>query len=343
MATAKKTASGKWRVQVYYDGKTHSITRDTKREAEYAALEMQMQHKREVGRVTVGKAIDAYIASKDGVLSPTSIEGYEKIRRNYLQSLMDVPLSSLNELVVQSAFNAEAKRVTRHGTSPTPKTMANVRGLFSAAMAQYGLHFSPTIPAKRKRIRTLPEPQEIYSIIHGTDIELPCMLAMWLSFTMSEVRGIRVCDIKDGIMTINQVVVDVRGMPVAKAAGKEYDRNRALAVPPYIMRLIEDTPAWKNGDGYIITASGESIRGRFRRLCAKADVDITFHDLRHVNASVMLQLNVPDKYAMERGGWKTDSTMKRVYQETFSRERKNVDAIIDSYFDNVTKNFTPKK
>ena len=343
MATAKKTASGKWRVQVYYDGKTHSITRDTKREAEYAALEMQMQHKRDVGRVTVGKAIDAYIASKDGVLSPTSIEGYEKIRRNYLQSLMDVPLSSLNELVVQSAFNAEAKRITRHGTTPTPKTMANVRGLFSAAMAQYGLHFSPTIPAKRKRIRTLPEPQEIYSIIHGTDIELPCMLAMWLSFTMSEVRGIRVCDIKDGIMTINQVVVDVRGMPLVKAAGKEYDRNRALAVPPYIMRLIEDTPAWKNGDGYIITASGESIRGRFRRLCAKAGVDITFHDLRHVNASVMLQLNVPDKYAMERGGWKTDSTMKRVYQETFSRERKNVDALIDSYFDNVTKNFTPKK
>ena len=25
----QKTASGKWRVQVYYDGKTHSITRDT--------------------------------------------------------------------------------------------------------------------------------------------------------------------------------------------------------------------------------------------------------------------------------------------------------------------------
>lgn len=343
MATAKKTASGRWRVQVYYDGKTHSITRDTKREAEYAALEMQMQHKREVGRVTVGKAIDAYIASKDGVLSPTTIEGYEKIRRNYLQSLMDVPLSSLNELVVQSAFNAESKRITRQGTTPTPKTMANVRGLFSAAMAQYGLHFSPTIPAKRKRVRTLPEPQEIYSIIRGTDIELPCMLAMWLSFTMSEVRGIRVCDIKDGIMAINQVVVDVRGMPLAKAAGKEYDRNRALAVPPYIMRLIEDTPAWKDGDGYIITASGESIRGRFRRLCAKADVDITFHDLRHVNASVMLQLNVPDKYAMERGGWKTDTTMKRVYQETFSRERKNVDALIDSYFDDVTKNFAPKK
>ena len=256
---------------------------------------------------------------------------------------MPVPLSQLNERVVQSAFNAEAKRITRHGTSPTPKTMANVRGLFSAAMAQYGLHFSPTIPAKRKRVRTLPEPQEIYSIIRGTDIELPCMLAMWLSFTMSEVRGLRVCDIKKGVVTINQVIVDVDGMPIAKAAGKEYDRNRALAVPPYMMRLIEDTPAWKDGDGYIVPRSGQAIYKRFKRLCAKADIDITFHDLRHVNASVMLQLNIPDKYAMERGGWKTDSTMKRVYQETFSRERKNVDAIIDSYFDDVTKNFAPKK
>lgn len=36
MATAKN-GIGQWRVQVYYDGKTHSITRDTKREAEYAA------------------------------------------------------------------------------------------------------------------------------------------------------------------------------------------------------------------------------------------------------------------------------------------------------------------
>ena len=34
--------------------------------------------------------------------------------------------------------------------------------------------------------------------------------------------------------------------------------------------------------------------------------------------------------------------MKRVYQETFSRERKNVDTIIDSYFDDVTKNIAQK-
>ena len=39
---------------------------------------------------------------------------------------------------------------------------------------------------------------------------------------------------------------------------------------------------------------------------------MSFHDLRHVNASVMALLKIPDKYAMERGGWKTDSVMKIV-------------------------------
>lgn len=256
---------------------------------------------------------------------------------------MPVPLSQLNERVVQSAFNTETKRITRRGTPPSLKTLSDVRGLFSAVMGQYDLHFSPTVPAKRKRMRNLPEPPAIYGVVRDTAIELPCMLAMWLSFTMSEIRGLRVCDIKDGMATINQVIVGIDGLAVTKAAAKEYERNRALAVPPYIMRLIEDTPAWKDGDGYIVPRSGQAIYKRFKRLCAKADIDITFHDLRHVNASVMLQLNIPDKYAMERGGWKTDTTMKRVYQETFSRERKNVDALIDSYFDDVTKNFTPKK
>ena len=62
---------------------------------------------------------------------------------------------------------------------------------------------------------------------------------------------------------------------------------------------------------------------------------MTFHDLRHLNASVMLMLGVPDKYAMERGGWSTTSTLKSVYQETFSDERRAYDDRIDRYFSEI--------
>ena len=46
----------------------------------------------------------------------------------------------------------------------------------------------------------------------------------------------------------------------------------------------------------------------------------------------MLALGVPDKYAMERGGWKTPHVMKSVYQHTFSQEHLHVDRRIDTFF-----------
>lgn len=56
---------------------------------------------------------------------------------------------------------------------------------------------------------------------------------------------------------------------------------------------------------------------------------------RHLNASIMLLLGIPDKYAMERGGWSTPNTLKSVYQHTFSEERRQVDAKIDDFFNGI--------
>ena len=169
--------------------------------------------------------------------------------------------------------------------------------------------FPQPFPRSGSGCATFPNPPAIYGVVRDTAIELPCMLAMWLSFTMSEIRGLRVCDIKDGMVTINQVIVDVDGLAVTKAAAKEYERNRSLSVPPYIMRLIKRTEVWQHGEAYLVPLSGQAIYKRFKRLCNKANLEITFHDLRHINASVMLQLHVPDKYAMSvaTGGLSTPS------------------------------------
>ena len=64
---------------------------------------------------------------------------------------------------------------------------------------------------------------------------------------------------------------------------------------------------------------------------------MTFHGLRHVNASVMLKLKVPDKYAMECGSWKTENVYKNIYGHTFSDERELVDDTVDDYFENLIK------
>lgn len=46
----------------------------------------------------------------------------------------------------------------------------------------------------------------------------------------------------------------------------------------------------------------------------------------------MALLNVPDKYAQERGGWKSDKIMKGTYMQTFKSETIAVDNKINEYF-----------
>jgi len=46
-------------------------------------------------------------------------------------------------------------------------------------------------------------------------------------------------------------------------------------------------------------------------------------------------LGMPEKYATERGGWKTDETTKKVYQNVFTAERKAIDSRINAYFEQI--------
>ena len=52
----------------------------------------------------------------------------------------------------------------------------------------------------------------------------------------------------------------------------------------------------------------------------------------------MLALGIPDKYAMERGGWSAPNTLKNVYQHTFTEERQLVDEKIDGFFNDILSN-----
>ena len=80
--------------------------------------------------------------------------------------------------------------------------------------------------------------------------------------------------------------------------------------------------------------SPQTIRNRLAAATEKAGIPFYgLHALRHTNASIMLSLNTPDKYAMERGGWSSDKTMKQTYQHTMSEKQKQVADDLDNYFE----------
>ena len=71
----------------------------------------------------------------------------------------------------------------------------------------------------------------------------------------------------------------------------------------------------------------------WKKICKENGWSMTYHDLRAESASICLLLSIPDKYALQRGGWSTTEVYKRVYQQTFSEERLLVDKKINDYIE----------
>ena len=353
MANAKKLPSGNWRVLVfngykYVDGKRKrdyiSITATTENEANYLALEHELHYKeisRDSTKMKLSEAIDKYIAMSGNILSPTTIQGYKKIKKNNFQNIMDTQLYKLTAQKLNEEINNEIKRPSKQrGTKDctkglSPKTVINAYGLISAVLNEFHPKLDTSrvrMPEKQKIIKEVLPPEIIFDAVKGTSVELPVLLAMWLSFSMSEIRGLtKSKSINGDYITIRETVVDVAGKVITKDAAKEYERIRRHRIPPYIKTLIAKTDPT---DDRLITVSAGAITSKFYRILQRNNLPhMRFHDLRHINASVMVELNVPDKYAQERGGWKTEHTMKEVYQHTFSKARKEIDDKIDEYFE----------
>ena len=78
------------------------------------------------------------------------------------------------------------------------------------------------------------------------------------------------------------------------------------------------------------------ITDRFADILNKCGVPhFRFHDLRHYNASVMLALGIPDKYAMARMGHSTPNMLQNVYQHLLSEKEKEVSDNINNFFNNL--------
>ena len=65
-----------------------------------------------VSDYTVEQAMEKYIESRSNILSPSTIQGYKKIKNNNLQSIMDIKVKKLSQNNIQSAVNADAKTLS---------------------------------------------------------------------------------------------------------------------------------------------------------------------------------------------------------------------------------------
>lgn len=344
MSKAEKRGHS-WRVRVYdytdENGKRHNVsfTAPTKAEAELKAAEFKANKKRSQRAprdLTVGEAVDRYIQLK-ALLSPTTLQAYATMRRFAFPRLMAMRVSKLTDEIVQLAINEEARRIAPSGKPLSAKTVKNEYALISGALSTVcKLHFQVTLPTYQRHKKPLPDPVDVVRAFIFTDIELPCFLAMWESYSMSEIRGLKCSDLRGNMLTINRVKVEVNGRDVVKDTAKQETRLRTHELDDFLVQMIHSTEAYQNYlktgvDGFLVPYNRKTIYEKWRDRCEEYGLgDLDFHSLRHVNCSIMVLVGVADTYINERGGWKSSLVPNAVYKQTFPSQRKADDAKVNN-------------
>lgn len=335
LPTPQKLPSGAYRCQVMIDGHRVSVVDDDAKTAQAKAVALQagiVEQNKAPAKMTVSEALNRYIESKNAVLSPSTIYGYKKISKNRIKEISKIQIGELTQEKIQRWVNTLAK-------TKSPKTVADTHGLISAVLAEYRPSFvlRTTLPQKVKHEIAIPSESEVKAIMAaciGTKYELPIMLAIWLGLRESEILGLTWDSFDGENLRISKAIVIGEDGAVEKGT-KSYSGTRTIRVPQYLIDLLNTYP--HNGD-HIVNMSGKAIYSGFSRICEKAGIThYRFHDLRHLNASVMLASGIPDKYSMKRMGHATSNMLKTVYQHTIKEKEKQYDDTIDSYFENLMK------
>lgn len=335
----RQMSSGNWFIQLRIGGKSITVTQPTEERCIAEAMGIKsglIEKERDPTKMTVGEGIDKYIELRTPVLSPSTIAGYKRLRKNCMQGIMSLAIRSLTQSHIQREVNAMAKE-------KSPKYIANAHGLLVAMLHEYAPDFRVTtaLPSPRKPDIKLPNDADIAAImtaVKGTSVEIPILMALWMGMRKSEIRGATFDCIENHRLHINKAIVDDEDMnPVLKYT-KTYNSDRWVTIPAYIESLIDAIP---EKSGCIVKENGSVIGNRFWRILKKNGLPtFSIHSLRHANAAVMLQLGVPNKYAQERGGWATDNVLKSVYQYTMDTKMQEVDGAVNAYFEKKAAEIT---
>lgn len=346
MAKAKKLPSGSWCVQIYVGmvqgkRKYKRFTAPTKKEAEYKATQYNLERKNDTDplAITVGQAITRYIDTREKGMSPSTVASYRKIRKNNMVSIMDIPLKELTNEHIQIAVYEES-------ATHRPKTVRNQYALLTAALAAYHPDFTPRakLPQRNKVEMTIPTQKQLnalISLIRGTEIELPVMLAAFVGLRRSEICALTAADYNAAEKTLNinkAMVKNELNIWVIKPP-KTVSGNRRIPVPDPVADCLKRNPLPVN-------LNPDQMAKRYMRVRSKAGITCRFHDLRHYYASLLLALNIPDKYSMELMGHATPNMLKNVYQHTMEDKKKGVSNAINQAISGIMQHemqHEPKK
>lgn len=276
--------------------------------------------------MSIKAAIESFITNRTAVASPSTIKGYRQLQRTYYDGIAHYTISGIQSADIQKEINKWSENLS-------PKTVRNIYGLLitSIKAADPYKRINVTLPQKAVVEYSLPNENDVSSMIKKADrdLKIAILLASIGTLRRGEVCALEYSDINDCSIHVHADMIQNENKEwIVKPIPKNGSSDRYIDFPQAVIDEIG------TGEGRILSCNPNALTHRFTRLREQLGINCRFHDLRHYAASIMHAIGVPDQYIMKRGGWKSDSTLKKVYRNTLSE--------IEKEFSNKTNDYMSK-
>jgi len=334
----RKLKDGRFSARVYIGrdagGKMirKTVTGSSKKDVEKKAALLDIT----ISNQTVGFAVKEYLAIKQPVLSPATYRSYSCMYRNHIAPapISAVSIDALTPSIVQRWISTMAAQTSA-------KTTKNVYGLFTAAVNLQApdLHFHTKLPQRKAAALHTPTTEEVSKVLeyareHDFEAYKGILLAAVGMMRCGEICALTAEDIdrKRNTVRINKSQCRTAGGEHVIKPPKTESSNRIVVLPEFV---IEQLPR----KGKVVEYTSSLLSNRFIKISSRCDVPhFRFHDLRHYAASIAASssVNISLESIKARGGWSTDSMMKRVYinqiGDVVDKDTETINAFYTSVF-----------
>ena len=342
----RKLPSDTWFIQLRLNGVSVSVTAPTEKECRDAAQLIKAEHRagkrqiqKSIGNITLTQGIDNYISARSNVLSPETIRGYRTIQRNRFKAVANKPIKSIDNW--QTICNRESLLCSA-------KTMKN-SWMFVASVIKECGYVPPKIklPQIVQKERPFLEPDQIQlfvKAVSGESCEIPALLAL-CSLRRSEICGLKWENVdlkKRRILVSGAAVFDENNKLVQKETNKNNSSRRY--VPVMINELYDALNACPNKTGLLIQCNPATIWAQINQVCKANDLPkVGIHGLRHSFASLAYHLGVPEKVAMQIGGWGNFEIMRKIYTHLAQADIGKNEQQLSGFFNSANKKANENK
>lgn len=302
----EKLPSGKYRVRKMVKGQTYSAIVSYKPSQKEATQLIEDQRTgRDKQRQTFDEGAKEYIEGKRNTLSPSTIRGYESIRKNLPDHFKNRSIGEITAWDVQKYINEYAK-------NHTPKSVRNVHGFIATILTTFrpDMTLHTNLPQRLRQKPYIPtdaEVKKIFDFVKDTDYEIPFRLAAY-GLRRSEICALTPDDLKGNTLTINKAMVQDEKYGWITKTTKTEESTRTIVIDSALSAKIRANKAIYNGKPHNLY---DHLQLVLKRLNIRS---FPLHALRHYYASTAHAMGIPDAVIMASGGWKTDHVMKNIYR-----------------------------